>query len=258
MSNALKDRPVTDFKAPKEELVDVEVCQVSGLLPTFWCPKETLGFRIFVKGKEPTEYCNVHNKVTVPDVVGLNIDEARQLFQNLNFEVNEIYDFNDTYNENIIFKEDPAAGTILESLSGEKLSINLYVSKGLQTFNMPDLAGLDKTAAQQILSSSGLNVNNIIYDFSTEQPLDKIYKQDPVANSYVNKNTLVTIYISKGENPEGTVPNVSGMTEIDAISALNNAGFKKLLFKKKKARKQSIKFSIKFHFPELSILKLQK
>jgi penicillin-binding protein 1A len=236
MSNALKDRPVTDFNAPKEELVDVEVCQVSGLLPTFWCPKETLGFRIFVKGKEPIEYCNIHNKVTVPDVVGLNVDEARQLFQNLNFEVNEIYDFNDTYNENIIFKEDPAAGTILESLSGEKLSINLYVSKGLQTFSMPDLTGLDKTAAEQILSSSGLSVNNIIYDFSTEQPLDKIYKQDPVANSYVNKNAFVTIYISKGENPEGTIPDVSGMTEIVAVSILNNAGFKNITVQKEESK----------------------
>ena len=237
MSNALKDTPVTDFKVPKDELVDVEVCQVSGLLPTFWCPKETLGFRIFVKGKEPTEYCNVHNKVTVPEVVGLSIDKARQLFQNLNFEVNEIYDFNDTYNENIIFKEDPSAGTILESLSNEKLNINLYVSKGLQTFSMPNLSGLDKAAAQQILSSSGLNVNNVIYDFSTEQPLDKIYKQDPVANSNVNKNTIVTIYISKGENPQGTVPDVSGMTESDAISALNNAGFKNINIQKEESKK---------------------
>ncbi len=238
MKEALKDKPVKDFNAPKDELVDVEVCTESGLLPTFWCPKETLGFMIFEKGKEPTEICNIHNKVPVPDVMGLNIDEARQIFTDLNFVINESYEFNDIYNENIVFGVDPAPGTILESLTGEQLSVTLQISKGPQTYEMPDLIGLKKDMAEQMLSSLGITIANVIYDFSIEQPVDRIYKQDPPAAAIITKNTDVTIYISKGEDPEGTIPNVVGMTEVDALAALNNAGFKNVSVQKEESDKE--------------------
>jgi penicillin-binding protein 1A len=228
MSAALKDRPVSDFEAPDSELIDVEVCTESGLLPTFWCPKEKLGFMIFIKGKEPTEVCNIHNKVAVPDVMGKHIEEARQIFADINFIINEIYEFNDIYNENIVFKQEPEPGSILESLTGEPLSINLYISKGLQTFQMPDLIGLAKDDAEQIVNSLGLGISEIIYDYSTEQPSGKIFAQNPIATSTVNKLTSITIYISMGENPEGTIPDVIGMTEQVAFDALNNDGFKNI------------------------------
>ena len=41
---------------------------------------------------------------------------------------------------------------------------------------------------------------------------------------------MITIYISKGINPAGSVPNVIGMTKTDAIFALNNAGFTNIIF----------------------------
>lgn len=238
MKEALKDKPVKDFKAPNGELVDIEVCTISGLLPTFWCPKETLGFRIFVKGKEPTEVCNIHNKVPVPDVTGLTIDEARQIFTDLNFVINESYEFNDIYNENIVFGIDPSPGTILESLTGEQLSVTLQISKGPQTYEMPNLIGLKKDAADQMLNGIGISIANVIYDFSIEQPLDIIFKQDPPATSMITKNTNITIYISKGEDPEGIIPNVSTMSEVDALAALNNAGFKNISVQKEESDKE--------------------
>jgi serine/threonine-protein kinase len=193
---------------------------------------------IFVKGKEPTETCNVHNKVPVPDVVGLSIEEARQIFTDLNFVINESFEFNDTYNENIVFGIDPAPGTILESLTGEQLSVTLQVSKGPQTYEMPNLIGLKKDMAEQMLSSIGIPIANVIYDFSIEQPVDQIYKQDPLAAAIVTKNTTVTIYISKGEDPEATIPNVVGMVEVDALAALNNAGFKNVSVQKEESDKE--------------------
>ena len=228
MSSALKDVPVSDFTSGSGELTDVEVCTESGLLPVFWCPKESLGFMIFEKGKEPTEVCNIHNKVPVPDVIGQNINDVRQMFTDLNFVINEIYEFNDTYNEEIIFKTDPAAATILESLTGEPLSINLYISQGLQTYDMPDLKGQSKDYASQTLANLGLSAPNFVFDFNIEQPVDKIFAQEPAAYSKVTKTTPITIYISKGENPEGSVPNVIGMTETDALSMLENAGYKNI------------------------------
>ncbi|MBL7124021.1 MAG: PBP1A family penicillin-binding protein [Actinobacteria bacterium] len=225
MSSALEDLPVSDFDIPDKKLIDIEVCSESNLLTTFWCPEETVEWHIFIEGEEPEDICNIHNKVEVPDVVGLNFEEAKQLFENLYFVVEEIYDFDETYNQDIIFKQNPEAGTTLESLNGEKLSITLYVSKGKKTFSMPELIGLNLSEAKQIIESLELVLDNIIYGFSNEQPIDKIFDQSPVPDSEVSKSTGVILYVSKGENPQVLIPDVIGMTKEEAIDILNNAGF---------------------------------
>ncbi len=225
MVAALKDRPILNFGTGDGELIDVEVCTESGLLPTFWCPKEKLGFMIFVKGKEPNEVCNIHNKVEAPDVIGRYIEEVRQGFADMNFIIEEIYEFNEDYDEDVIFDTDPEPGTILESLTGEPLSMTLYISKGLETIEMPDLIGRKIESAKEKLENAGLPEPQVVYDFSDEQPADRVFAQDPEADSMVTKTTDITIYVSKGLNPEGEIPEVTGLTESDAIDKLNLAGF---------------------------------
>ncbi|MBC8388686.1 MAG: PBP1A family penicillin-binding protein [Actinobacteria bacterium] len=225
MSAALENKPVTDFKIPDKKLVDIEVCSDSGLLPIHWCPKESLEWRIFIEGEEPAEFCDIHNKIEMPNIVGMNIEEARVMLEDLFFEINEQYEFDETYNHNIVFRQEPEAGNIIESSNGQKPSIILFISKGEQTFEIPDIVGVKVDIAKEIVNSLGLILENTIYDYNTEYDLDKVFKQEPAAGSIVTKSTSVTLYISKGENPESTVPNVIGMTEEDAINTLNTAGF---------------------------------
>jgi serine/threonine-protein kinase len=146
----------------------------------------------------------------------------------MHFNANEIFEFNETFNENIIFASDPSAGTIVESLDGSPINISLYISKGLQTYDMPDLIGLTKEKATNLVTGAGLSSPEVIYEFNTEQPVDRIFAQNPPPLSKVNKTTPVTIYVSKGENPEGTIPPVIGMTEESAVLTLGNAGFKNI------------------------------
>ncbi len=228
MSSALKDKPVLQFQSPDGELIDVQICKDSGLLPTFWCPKESLEYRIYIKGKEPKEYCNIHNKIEVPDVIGKNIEEAKQILESLNFIITEVREFNDTYNENIVFKTDPSPKNIVESLSGEPLSITLYVSKGLETIAMPNLIGVEKNTAVDVLKSLGIKNIEIINDYSDLQSIGLVFKQEPSQDSSITKNTKVTLYVSKGENPEGVIPSVIGLTENEAVEKLNNLGFKNI------------------------------
>jgi len=225
MSSALENIPVSDFDKPDKELIDVEVCAESDLLTTFWCPEESIEWKIFIEGEEPEDICDIHNKVTVPDVIGMNFEEARQIFEDLYFVAEESYEFNEIYNQNIIFKQNPEAGTVLESLTGEKLNIILYVSKGKETFNMPDLRGFDLDTAEEIIENLGLILESTIYDFSEAQPVDNIFKQIPGADTKVSKSDMVTLYISTGENPESTVPEVLLMTEEEAVVELNTYGF---------------------------------
>jgi beta-lactam-binding protein with PASTA domain len=75
----------------------------------------------------------------------------------------------------------------------------------------------------------GLPISNAIYDFSN-QPADIIFNQDPAPDADIDTATQITVYISKGINPSGTVPNVIGMIKNDAIAALNNSGFVNIIF----------------------------
>ena len=228
MTRALGGKPVTDFGKPEKELIDVEICTSSNLIPIFWCPVETKEYRIFVEGKEPKDTCNVHNKVEVPDVVGLDWDEALKILENLYFVVEKMEDFDETYQPNIVFKQQPIAGNILESLTGEKLSIVLYVSKGEQTFKMPNLIGLDLDSAEKILNKSGLANINIFYEFSSTQTIDKIFDQYPEPKVPVTRSATVSIYISKGENPEEVVPDVLTLKRDIALDTLESSGFKNI------------------------------
>jgi membrane peptidoglycan carboxypeptidase len=228
MSSALEDTPVSDFKKPDRNLIDIEICTASNLLATLWCPEETKEWKIFVEGEEPEDICNIHNKVEVPDVTGFNIDEAKALFEDLHFVVEEIHDYNDEFPEGAVFKQNPEAGTILESLEGEMLSITLYVSKGVKTFEMPDLKGIELNKATKILDGLELVIDSVIYEFSDTVTEDKIIEHSPPPGSIVSKSTKVTLYISKGENPESIIPDVTGLSEDEAISMLEDAGFKRI------------------------------
>lgn len=64
MSKALKGEPVKDFEKPKG-IVSATVCSVSGDKPGDLCPKDTLVTDIFAKGTVPSKICNVHVLVKV-------------------------------------------------------------------------------------------------------------------------------------------------------------------------------------------------
>jgi len=225
MTLALQDKPVLDFPSPENELIDVETCRESGLLPVFWCPEDSLEWSIFIKGQEPDDICDIHNKVEVPDVVGMSIEEAAPVFEGLFTEITVVSEYNDTYNQGIIFDQSPPAGSFLESLTGEKLSVILYVSRGEQTFSMPDLTGMKLDNASNMLSAFEIEIDEVVYQYSDLQPVDHIFSHDPPAGSSVTKSTKVKLFISKGEDPMGEVPVLIGLTEEAALEALQLSGF---------------------------------
>ncbi|MCQ6281794.1 transglycosylase domain-containing protein [Bacillus sp. EB600] len=60
MEEALKGKPIKDFKPPKDGVVGVYLNPANGKLATSDCPVKRLTY--FVKGTEPTEYCTEHLK----------------------------------------------------------------------------------------------------------------------------------------------------------------------------------------------------
>ena len=58
MKGAHKDLPVEEFGRPASGLVEANVCDASGLLPTRYCPRSIK--ELFLAGTEPRSFCDYH------------------------------------------------------------------------------------------------------------------------------------------------------------------------------------------------------
>jgi penicillin-binding protein 1A len=230
MLEALKDKPIRDFNKPNDEFSEIKTCIDSGKLPTYWCPEDRLEYRFFNFGTEPRDYCDIHNKITVPDLIGLNINEALEILKSMHLEAAQFFEFNPESSPETIFNMEPFPGTIIEAINNIKPVLNIFISKGSETFIMPDIIGFTMEQAELKLNEFGLTINNIVYEFSDLQPQDRIYAQDPVANAEVTSGIPVLVFISKGTSTVTGIPNVIGMTRLDSITTLNNAGFFNIRF----------------------------
>lgn len=76
MRRVLTGQPELEFTEPPG-LIRVEVCSLSGLLPTPQCPLRRL--ELFIPGTEPTEYDNFYQEFTIDRRTGLIADDTTPL-----------------------------------------------------------------------------------------------------------------------------------------------------------------------------------
>ena len=93
----------------------------------------------------------------------------------------------------------------------------------IPTVNVPDVVGLTQTDANAAIITAGLVVGTITTDYNDSVAAGDIISQSPAAGTTVEPNTAVDIVISLGTE-EVDVPNVVGMTQSDADSAIIAAG----------------------------------
>lgn len=73
MRTALQGQPELRFTRPAG-LVDVEICALSGLLPTNYCPERRI--ETFIEGTQPTRYDNLYQPVMIDIATGLPATDA--------------------------------------------------------------------------------------------------------------------------------------------------------------------------------------
>jgi serine/threonine-protein kinase len=111
----------------------------------------------------------------------------------------------------------PAAGEVVDR--GER--VQLFVSSGPEQVDVPDVTGLSRDSAENLLTGAGLEV--AVQERASEEPEDDVISQDPGAGSQVDRGTTVTITVSTGIE-KVSVPNVVGLSRRDAIQQLKSAG----------------------------------
>ena len=96
---------------------------------------------------------------------------------------------------------------------------------GKADIDVPDLSGKTVEEATKIAEAKDLKVEVDKYEESDEYKVGEIMDQDPPAGEKVRKNTTIKVIVSKGSD-ESILPNVVGLTEKDATSILEDAGYK--------------------------------
>ena len=118
-----------------------------------------------------------------------------------------------------VISQNPSAGT--QVVAGSPVS--LTVSSGPPKTPVPNLTGMTQSAAQTAIADAGLTMGTIVPQPSTTVPAEQVISQDPPAETQVTQGSSVSLTVSSGP-PQTTVPNVTGMTQSVAQTAIASAG----------------------------------
>lgn len=132
-------------------------------------------------------------EVTVPEVTGKQLALARQILEDGKLRVNVA----ETYDGNVppgqVVSQEPAPGKTVKS---ERL-VTIYVSKGGEDLDMPDLAGLSKSAAVERIQKAGLILGSVYEKYADEEP-GTVLSHDPVSGTRISRGQTIDLTISRG------------------------------------------------------------
>jgi beta-lactam-binding protein with PASTA domain len=140
--------------------------------------------------------------VEVPSVRRLLQAEAEQLLRQANLEVEIQRDYHPRIAEGRVIDQNPAAGNTIEA--GKIVVIT--ISQGKPPVSVPELAGRTESDAGALLRAAGLGVR-VVEEFSVEVPRGTVIRQKPGPGKIVDKDSIVTIVVSKGPQ-QFPMPNV--------------------------------------------------
>ena len=136
---------------------------------------------------------------SVPNVVGLDEDEAREALEAADFEVGEVTTAASAEDEGTVIRQTPGAGEEAE----KGTAVDLVVSDGSEAQAVvPYLIGRTVGEAQTALKNAGLNMGSISYEYSNTYAEGEVMWQQYDANARLDKGSTVRVRVSRGPEPQ--------------------------------------------------------
>lgn len=162
--------------------------------------------------------------VEVPDVTGMEVEQAKQSLTNAGFKVNVgKAEYSSDVKANHVISQSP--GPKEKAQKGSEVT---YIpSLGKETKSVPNVVGRSENDAVSTLQNAGFYTQTA-YDYSDSVAEGVVISQNPSANTTLETGQTITLTISRGKEPDPKVevPYVIGDTEANAKAALTSAGFK--------------------------------
>jgi len=156
----------------------------------------------------------------IPSLVGLTPEAAVNSLAKYPVKVGELKEvFNEKTPKGFVISTSPAAGEKVK----RDATIDLLVSKGVETFDVASYVGKSADQALNELTEAGFDVDTVS-QYSEKDP-GEVISQLPSGGAPLEKGAKITLTISKGSQYVA-IPNVSSLTEAKARAALNDLELK--------------------------------
>ena len=159
-------------------------------------------------------------QVEMIKVVGMNVEDAKKALLQLGLTPEIQYEENENYAEGTVLRASVQEGIML----AKNTNILLTVAQSSEGVQVPSVTGKSKEEAESILKKAGFVVT-VTQSYDSDVQSGYVISQSPEADSKAPEGSSITIRVSQGsEENKVRVPNVIGMTEMDATVSLTESG----------------------------------
>ncbi len=160
--------------------------------------------------------------VSMIKVVGYDVEDAKQMLDDIGLHCQVEYVESEDYEENIVIECNVNEGEQVLRYSEVKLT----VSSGMNAVPIPIVSGKTFEEAKNILEKADFIVTKTT-NYSTDVAEGYVISLSPAEGTKAPIGSAVTVTVSLGEaDTKVRVPNVLGLTELDAANTLEQSGLK--------------------------------
>ena len=152
--------------------------------------------------------------VEVPSVLNLSLEEAREVLDALDIDVQMDFQTNSDFQENTVFDQDPKAGTKID----EGDTVKLLISQGTGPMVLLNVIGDSVADAQRDLEAMGLVVT-VVNQEDPVIPVGEVISQIPSSGSEISQGEDVSLFVSSGPAAK-TLPSLENRPVADAMNIL--------------------------------------
>ena len=155
----------------------------------------------------------------VPNVVGQSRNSATMTLNNAGFYVTVDTQYSNTVAEGLVISQSPTAGSKLKAEG----TVNLVVSKGSETTQVPSVVGQSEGTAETVLTNDGFTVTTE-YQSSSTVTSGCVISQTPTAGSSLAPGKTVHLVISTGAASSSSTNNSSNGNNYSGNNTSNTGG----------------------------------
>ena len=137
---------------------------------------------------------NNNKKSIVPDVVGMNWEQAQKQIESKGFKTYIVPEMNLTESFGTVLRTDPKVGDEVDVGA----TINIYYASDANMITVVDATGWDVATSTALLQSQGLKVNPTVIEENSDKPAGEVIAHSPKAGDQVYPGTEVILTVSSG------------------------------------------------------------
>lgn len=157
--------------------------------------------------------------LTMPTTTGRDLADVQADLGAIGLASSVEEEFSDDVQSGIVTHSDPDGGSSVH----KSTNVQLYVSKGIDMKDVPNVVGKGQDEASRTLTDAGLALGAVTDAYSEEVPPGQVIAQSVAAGTSLAHDSTVDVVLSKGREPR-TVPTLTGKGASAAKSSIEALG----------------------------------